>query len=132
MNRKSLKKRRIFVVVTGLTVACIHFITGPQYRGPFKDFVIGYLIDILLPFALYFMATIKFERWSHKIVAACCVFLVGVTIELLQYFNLPILGRTFDPLDFLMYGLGILLALIIDSLIISRKINPNRSEQEML
>jgi hypothetical protein len=45
------------LVITGfaLIVAMLHFIKGENYQGPFPIFVNGYLIDILLPMALYLL-----------------------------------------------------------------------------
>ena len=44
--------------------------------------------------------------------------LIGLIIETLQYFGLPILGGTFDILDYLMYFLGASLGFGVDTLII--------------
>jgi hypothetical protein len=34
--------------------------------------------------------------------------------EVLQGFGVPMLGHTFDPLDFVMYGIGVLVAVLVD------------------
>jgi hypothetical protein len=49
----SMKKRVITAIA--LTVGALHFVTGEQYQGPFPAFVNGYLIDILLPMALFLL-----------------------------------------------------------------------------
>ena len=41
-------------------------------------------------------------------------------MEIAQLFGAPIFGRTFDPLDFIMYGAGVMLAAILDALMLSR------------
>jgi hypothetical protein len=126
MDEAILRRKRTFAVVTALFVASLHFVTGPQYIGPFPDFVNGYLIDILGPFAAYFLLSLKLEKLLHKIWAADAVFLVGVTVELLQYFDVPVFGSTFDPLDFVMYGLGSFFALAVDLFFISRDLPSGR------
>jgi hypothetical protein len=45
--------RKVVVVLIALAVGLLHFLTGPGYRGPLPWFVNGYLIDILLPFAMF-------------------------------------------------------------------------------
>jgi glycopeptide antibiotics resistance protein len=47
-------------------------------------------------------------------------FLIGLTVEFLQYFEKPIFGQTYDPCDILMYALGILLGLSFDMVILER------------
>lgn len=109
-------------MITALFVASLHFVTGAQYRGPFPDFVNGYLIDIMGPFAAYFLICLNLEKLLHRIWAADAVFLVGVVVELLQYFDVPVFGSTFDPLDFVMYGAGVSLALAVDLFLVSKDI----------
>jgi hypothetical protein len=51
------------------------------------------------------------------IVKGALVFGVGASVEIAQFFGVPLFGRTFDPLDFVMYGAGITLATILDTLV---------------
>ena len=84
-------------------------------------FVNGYMIDILLPFAAYFLLTPKeFAPLRSWIAKALLLFGVGAAVEIAQYFGIPILGRTFDPLDFVMYGLGVALAVVFDTVLFPR------------
>ena len=56
MNSSQRRSYKTFVVICiAVPVALLHFLTGPSYHGPFPEFVNGYLIDILLPFAFYFL-----------------------------------------------------------------------------
>ena len=116
-NKQALKKK-IVIVVIALFVGLLHFITGPQYRGPFPVFVNSYLIDILLPFSLYMLLTLfgtaLFQDWLIK---AILVFSIGLIVELSQYIDIPLLGSTFDPWDIFMYALGIGLAVFCDFLL---------------
>jgi hypothetical protein len=113
--------RRVVVVVIAVAVGLLHFVTGPNYRGPFPVFVNGYLIDILLPMSLYFLLSLAdlalFRPWWIK---SLSVFGVGVVVETAQFFGAPLLGRTFDPLDYVMYAVGVLLAAFLDLLLFPR------------
>jgi hypothetical protein len=106
-----------------IPVALLHFVTGRAYKGPYPEFVNGYLLDILLPFALYFLlcpqdAIFRFLRpWFVK---GLPVFAIGFSVEVAQFYGVPIFGRTFDPLDFVMYGMGVMLAAIIDTTALSQ------------
>jgi hypothetical protein len=107
--------RRIVVVVFAVVVGLLHFVTGPNYRGPFPTFVNGYLIDILLPTSLYFLLSLtEFALFRCWVVKSLSVFAVGVVVETAQFFGAPLLGRTFDPLDYVMYAVGVLLAAFLD------------------
>ena len=44
--------RKPVVVAICIAVAALHLVTGPHYAGPFRAFVTGYLIDLVLPFSL--------------------------------------------------------------------------------
>jgi hypothetical protein len=53
-------------------------------------------------------------------VKAVLVFGAASAAEVLQAFGVPLLGRTFDPLDFVMFGVGVLLAALVDRLLLDR------------
>lgn len=114
-----LNPRKKFVIIIALGVGALHFIIGSEYKGPFQKFISGYLIDILLPFVVYFLIALS-GIIKRKWLIALIVFDIGFAVEVLQYFHVPIFGRTFDPWDFLMYALGALLALITDYLYFSK------------
>jgi hypothetical protein len=57
------------------------------------------------------------EDWRGK---ALLVFGVASPTEIMQAFGVPLLGRTFDPLDFVMFGLGVLLAALADRVVFER------------
>ena len=120
---KRSRKKSLVAVSVMIPVALLHFVTGSAYKGPYPEFVNGYLIDILLPFALFFLlcpqdAIFPFLRpWFVK---GLPVFAIGFSVEVAQFYGVPIFGRTFDPLDFVMYGIGVMLAAIIDTTALSR------------
>ena len=51
-----MNPRKTIIVSIALFVGAMHFIIGPDYRGPFYVFIHSYLIDILLPFSMYLLA----------------------------------------------------------------------------
>jgi hypothetical protein len=77
----------------------------------------SYFTDFVQPFGLYFVLCL-FEPWLKWMrswwVKALIVFLVPSVMELLQGMGLNILGRGFDPFDFLAYAAGGLLAALVE------------------
>jgi len=118
---KQSPKKKIVIVVIAVFVGLLHFVTGPQYAGPFPVFVNSWLIDILLPFTLYMLLTLfgtaLFQDWAVK---AILVFSLGLIVELSQYVDIPLLGSVFDPWDIFMYALGVGLAVFCDLFLFPR------------
>jgi hypothetical protein len=113
--------RKLIVVSIALVVGALHFITGPGYRGPLPVFVNGYMIDILLPFAMVLVFGVAEQPlFRSNIVRGVLVFGVGAVTETLQYFGIPIFGQTFDPLDYVMFAIGIGLAIVFERAVLSR------------
>lgn len=107
-------RRKPVVVAICLIAAALHLVTGPDYQGPLRGFVTGYLIDLVLPFALVLLLGVGLEEvptLRRPVVRATAVFLVGVAVELLQYLDVPVFGRTADFVDLLMYATGAIAAL---------------------
>jgi hypothetical protein len=118
-------------IITGiaLVVGALHFVKGENYQGPFANLVNGYLIDILLPMTLYLLMSLFQNRIIHSpLFRACAVFGFACLVEASQYFDHPILGSTFDPLDVLAYAGGVLLGVLLDLVLFPRFI-PQWREQ---
>lgn len=101
--------RKPVVVVICVAVAALHLVTGPHYAGPCRAFVTGYLIDLALPFSLVLLLGVGLAPvpvLRHPLARAGIVFCVGAVVEGSQYFGIPLFGRTFDPIDLLMYAAG--------------------------
>jgi hypothetical protein len=118
-------KKSIYLIVTiSLFVGLLHFVTGPAYQGPFKQFMQGYLIDLLLPLNLYLLLQLSLRKklsvLHSRVIAAVATFSFGVFVELLQLNNIHLFGSTYVPLDIFMYGAGVGLGLLLDLTIISR------------
>jgi hypothetical protein len=113
--------QKLIVVVICLAVGGLHFVTGPGYKGPNPGFVNGYLIDLLLPFAMCLLLGIQeFTVLRGKTVRFVLVFGVGFLTESLQYFGVPIFGKTFDPLDYVMFAAGVAGAFVFEWAVLSR------------
>ena len=118
MNTKRIRNyKRAFVVILAIAVAILHFVIGPKYEGPFKSFLTGYLIDILLPFFLYFLFTLNINQTWQKIAVGAGIFIFGTVIEYLQYRGVGMFGSIFDPYDFVAYFVGIGSAVVFDLII---------------
>jgi hypothetical protein len=109
------RRQSLVVVCVVVPIAMVHFFTGSAYKGPLPEFVNGYLLDILVPLAFYLLLclpeTPQLRPWPVK---AILVFGAASCVEIAQFLGMPILGRTFDPLDFPAYGLGVALAVLLD------------------
>lgn len=112
--------KRIFVLVLAVLVAILHFVIGPNYRGPFKEFLSNYLIDIILPFFLYFLFTIHFNQIKQKILVCIGILAFATVIEYLQYRGIPIFGSIYDPYDLLAYFAGIISAILLDLAVLDK------------
>jgi hypothetical protein len=120
---KRQSRKSIVTISIMVPIALLHFVIGKSYTGAFPDFVNGYLIDILLPFGLYFLLSPQdavrpvLRSWWVK---ALPVLAIGYGVETAQLFGVPIFGRTFDPLDYLAYTVGVILAVIVDKMVFPR------------
>lgn len=106
--------KKAFVIIVALIVGALHFIIGPNYRGPYKSFLSGYLIDILLPFTLYFLFTLNLDQRNQKLLVGAGIFVFAAVIEYLQYLGAGIFGSVFDPYDYLAYFAGVISAVVFD------------------
>lgn len=83
----------------------------------------SYFFDITLPFAFYFLLTLNEHQhpflrpWWVK---AAGVFALCATSEMLQFIGIYALARVFDPLDFIMYATGVLLAASFERAVLAR------------
>lgn len=119
--------KKAFVIILALSVAALHFIIGPNYRGPFKSFLLGYLIDILLPFALYFLLTLNLNQIKQKILVCAGILALATVIEYLQYIGIGIFGSVYDPYDFLAYFTGAISAMVFDFVVLDKIVRKKQS-----
>lgn len=120
MSRISLSWK-LLIIGIAVGVGILHFFTGPEYHGPLRTFVTGHLINILLPFTMYLILGVTRHAFLRSRIVRCAlVFGIAALTETLQYFGVPIFGRTFDLLDYLMFGIGIISATIFEWAVPSR------------
>ncbi len=119
-----LARRGAVVVGIMLLIAAAHIIgIGHYLGGELSVLYSSYFSDIVIPFGYYFLLCLNesqwrfFSRWEMK---AATVFLLASVAETLQYFGIPVLGSTFDPLDYLMYAIGAISAAVVDRQVFAR------------
>jgi hypothetical protein len=123
-NRLTQRNRIIvgFSIIT--IIALIHiFRVGNYLNGDLYLLYYSYVSDLIIPFGVYFLLciselTIKIlQKWYVK-----AAFIIGITslAEILQLLGIYALGITFDPIDILMYVLGVGFAVIFDRLLFKR------------
>jgi hypothetical protein len=112
----------IFSIV--LVIALVHlFRAGSYLQGSLYNLYYSYFSDILIPFGMYFLFCLEdvyFRFLRDWRVKALLVFGIASTTEVLQAFGVPLLGKTFDPWDFVMFAGGVLLAALVDRALFSR------------
>ncbi len=115
-------RRRAVVVGINLAIAAMHVAPlGRGLRGHAHAFYHGYFSDLLIPFGFYFLlAQVDhpvLRRWEARFFITV---LVPSIAETCQYFGVPVLGSTFDVLDYLMYAFGALTAVVVDRQVLAR------------
>jgi hypothetical protein len=123
----SLSKRRVVIICIMVLIAAIHiFRVGSYLHGELFNFYYGYFSDFIIPFGGYFLICAAEQQltllrdWKVKLAIA---FLIPSIAETCQYFGIPVLGSTFDGLDYFMYALGVTLAAVFDMQIFPRLFN---------
>lgn len=121
---RRISARRMLITGIMLLIAAAHVINLRQHlQPPLAALHSSYFSDLVMPFGFYFLMCLNephwplFRRWDTK---AGAVFLMASTAETLQYLGVPLLGSTFDPLDYAMYAIGAISAAIVDVQVFSR------------
>ena len=110
--------KKLVIAAIQIIVASMHiFRLGQIFDGQMYILYCSYFSDLVLPFAWYFLLTVgepqipPLRQWYVK---AGIVFSLTALSEIGQYFGFYVFGVTFDPLDILAFGAGILIAAFID------------------
>ena len=116
--------RKIVGISILVAISAMHaFRIGQFLNGDLYIYYYSFASDLILPFGAYFMLSmveIQF-RFLHKwFVKALIVFAVMTISEIMQIFGFYFFGVTFDILDILMFGIGVLIAVLIDKQIFER------------
>lgn len=119
------KKKKVLIVVFIELLIALLFLVGADWTNT-KIFILyhSYFADIFIPFGYYFLLTINSDnkylnKWWKRSLA---VILLCATSETLQFFGIYALARVFDPVDYLAYATGALLAAFLDRKIFNKLI----------
>jgi hypothetical protein len=121
-----MKNKKTVVVITLLIIAGILVIGADWASETVHQLFHSYFADIAIPFGFYFLLVLleseykPIKKWYIK---AGAVFVLCTLSETLQYFGVYALARVFDPLDYVMYALGAVLAAFIDRIIFKRMLS---------
>jgi hypothetical protein len=123
-GNRTTKVRTAVAVSVQLLIALVHvFRLGTYLRGRLYVLYYSYFSDLVIPFGMYFLLCLE-DTWVRPLrdwrLKALLVFGVASLTEVLQAFGVPLLGNTFDPLDFAMFAGGVLLAVLADRVLLRR------------
>ena len=121
---RALRLRLIVGISIMLLLALVHwFRVGSYLSGDLYILYYSYASDLMLPFGCYFllcMNEIQLPFLRHWFTKAAVVFLLMTFSEVMQYFDFYFFGTTFDPVDIIMFGIGVLMAVLSDVLIFKK------------
>lgn len=115
-----MKTKKQVVVVCILIVVAVFIIGADWASEKYRILFHSYFADIAIPFCYYMLLFLVedqyklFQKWHLK---ALAIFLLCALSETLQYFGIYALARVFDPMDFMMYASGVLLAAFFDKIL---------------
>ncbi|WP_372770372.1 hypothetical protein [Lutibacter sp.] len=118
-----MKNKKTIVVITLLIIASIFVIGADWASETIHQLFHSYFADIAIPFGYYLLLVLLedeyklIKKWYVKAIA---VFVLCSLSETLQYFGVYALARVFDPIDYVMYALGVVLAAFTDRIIFKR------------
>ena len=110
------KGRNLLFVFLGVAVLLLK----PRYSGPLEEIVHAYASNFSVSFAVYFIFTnLECSQRYKGVFAAICAFLV---VELFEAFDgFGVMSNTYDPIDFLVNGVGIAMAFLVDTTLTERQ-----------
>lgn len=121
---RSHAKRLVVIIGIQLAIAAVHVLrVGKLLDEPWQRLYYSFASDVLLPFGFYFLLCLNRARLrllEQPGARALVAFAFPAAAETCQYFGIPALGVTFDPVDYGMYALGVLAAAAVDTLVLSR------------
>jgi hypothetical protein len=125
MDQGLVNKTRIVRILTGISInliiAIVHiFRLGSYLSGEAYILYYSYASDIIIPIGVYFLLCMNdmqiqiLEKWYVK---ALGVFILATFIEIMQAFGIYLVGITFDVIDIVMFGIGVLIAVFLDKIV---------------
>jgi hypothetical protein len=131
--RLNQRSRKIVGISIMVAIGAIHlFRVGSYLDGDLYIYYYSYASDLIIPIGIYFLLSMNeiqyrfLQKWYMK---ALIVFGLSTFTEIMQIFGVYMLGVTFDIFDILMFGIGVLTAVLFDKQIFERfipywKLNP--------
>lgn len=120
---KHIKNKKTIVVITLLIIASIFVIGADWASETAHQLFHSYFADITIPFGYYLLLVLQEDKYKlikKWYIKAGAVFLLCSLSETLQYFGVYALAKVFDPLDYVMYTTGVVLAVLADRIIFKR------------
>jgi hypothetical protein len=111
MAKTTPKARNVFFVLLGVAALLLK----SHYSGPFVEIVHSYAGNIAASFAVYFVVRISTSGWRYgRLVAAGIALLIVELFEAANGFG--VMANVYDPIDFVANAVGVVLALVLDTL----------------
>ena len=114
----------LLIIAIQIIISLIHiFRLGQLFSGKLYILYYSYFSDLIIPFGFYFLLSINefsipfLRDWRVK---SIIVFSTATTVEICQFFDMPVLGVTFDPIDIIMFGAGVIMAVLVDKQIFAQ------------
>jgi len=112
--------RTIITTLIAIATALLYVFLKPEEGS----FVQKYLFSILFPLNAYLIIQLTFRRiWSLAVcrtLGTMGVLIVGFIIEILQSYGVKFLAGVYDPLDIMMYALGVGVGFAVDVYILDK------------
>ena len=118
-----MRNKKLVVVITLLIIASFFIIGADWTNENIRRLFHSYFADIAIPFGYYLLLVLvedKYKPIRNWYFKAAVIFVLCSLSETLQYFGFYALARVFDPFDYVMYALGVLLAAFTDRIIFKR------------
>lgn len=110
----------ITITLIAIATALLYIFLKPEDGS----FVQKYLFSILFPLNAYLIVQLIFRRmWSVamcRVIGAMGVLLLGFAIEIMQSYDVKFLAGAYDPLDIMMYALGVGVGFVVDVYVLDR------------
>jgi len=117
-----MRKRFPIIIIT--LIAIITALLYVFFKPEEGSFIQKYLFNILFPLNAYLLIQMIFRRfWSVamcRVIGAMGVLILGFGIEILQSYGVKFLAGVYDPLDIMMYAIGVGVGFVVDVYILDR------------
>ena len=106
------KARNVLFVLLGVAA----LVLKRHYSGPFVEVIFSYSGNVSASFAVYFVVRNLTSGWRYgRLVTAGIALLVVELFEATNGFG--VMTNVYDPVDFVANAVGVVLALVLDTLV---------------